>query len=157
EGSGVVTYRELDGPGHLRYLVGAHDGRALETAVLAGASERLGTRLTRLGELADEDVLSLPPEEQYLVATGRTYFRGLAFDDLHRLQFDLETTGLDPTHAGIFLIAIRDNRGLAAILDVAEGGRPGPAEPDAEAELIRRFVTLVRERDPDVIENHNLL
>ena len=41
-------------------------------------------------------VLVLPPEEQYLVATGRTYFRDLSFDQLRRLQFDLETTGLDP-------------------------------------------------------------
>ena len=39
---------------------------------------------------------SLPPEEQYLVASGRTYFRELGFDQLRRLQFDLETTGLDP-------------------------------------------------------------
>src|SRR5262245_33951268 len=121
EGPGVVTYRELRGPGHLRYLVGASDGRTLEAAVLEGASERLGTRLARLGELGDDAILCLPPEEQYLVATGRTYFRGLAFDDLHRLQFDLETTGLDPTHEVIFLIALRDNRGLRVVLDVAEG------------------------------------
>jgi DNA polymerase elongation subunit (family B) len=152
-----VTYRALEGPGHLRYLVAASDGRALESAVLVGASERLGARLTRLGELGDDDVLCLSPEEQYLVATGRTYFRGLAFDDLHRLQFDLETTGLDATHDAIFLIAVRDNRGLATILDVAEGGHPRAVEPATEAELIRRFIALMRERDPDVIENHNLL
>ena len=43
-------------------------------------------------------VLVLPPEEQYLVASGRTYFRDLVFDDLRRMQIDLETTGLDPQH-----------------------------------------------------------
>jgi len=149
---GALTYRELDGPGHLRYCVSAADGRALEQAVLSGASLRLGKRLARLGELGD-DVHWLPPEEQYLVATGRTYFRDLAFDDLHRLQFDLETTGLDPAHDRIFLVAVRDNRGRARVLDVAERGLQGA---EAEADLIRRLVEVIRMADPDVIENHNL-
>ena len=56
-------------------------------------------------------MLALPPEEQYLVATGRTYFRELSFDELHRLQFDLETTGLDAERDRIFLIAVRDPSG----------------------------------------------
>ena len=90
------TYRELSGPGALRYLVRADDGRALTTAILDGASRRLGRRVSHLRELGADAVLVLPPEEQYLVASGRTYFRDLPFDDLHRLQFDLETTGLDP-------------------------------------------------------------
>jgi DNA polymerase elongation subunit (family B) len=149
----AFTYRELRGPGHLRYLVSAPSGRMLERAVLEGASRRLGRPVTRLGELGASDLLQLPPEEQYLVATGRTYFRGLAFDDLHRLQFDLETTGLDPRRDRIFLIAVRDNRGLEQILDVAESGLEGTA---AEADLIRRLCALIREADSDVIENHNL-
>jgi hypothetical protein len=97
EGSGraAVTYRELDGPGSLRYLVSAGDGRELVSAVLEGASRRLGRRVPHLRDLGKECVLALAPEEQYLAASGRTYFRGLAFDDLHRMQFDLETTGLD--------------------------------------------------------------
>ena len=36
-----------------------------------------------------------PAVEQYLSWSGRTYFKGLRYDDLRRLQFDLETTGLD--------------------------------------------------------------
>ncbi|HLZ24140.1 MAG TPA: DNA polymerase domain-containing protein [Ktedonobacterales bacterium] len=149
----AVTYRELRGPGHLRFLVSAPDGRTLESALLAGASARLGRTVTRLAELGEEDVLAPPPEEQYLVATGRTYFRGLAFDDLHRLQFDLETTGLHPTRDRIFLVAVRDNRGLECVLDVAERGLDGLT---AEADLIRRLAALIRRVDPDVIENHNL-
>lgn len=148
-----TAYRELTGPGRLRYLVSAPDGRALERAVLAGASERLERSIARLGELSEDDALPLPPEEQYLVATGRTYFRGLAFDDLHRLQFDLETTGLDAATDRVFLVSVRDNRGLERILDVGERGLDGPA---AEADLIRRLCALIRHADPDVIENHNL-
>ena len=43
--------------------------------------------------------------------------------------------------------------GLETTLDVTERGLTGPA---AEADLIRRLCALICERDPDVIENHNL-
>lgn len=153
ERSGCVAWRELAGAGQFRYLVSATDSRTLDTALLTGASARLKRQITRLADLGDDATLSLTPEEQYLVATGRTHFRGLAFDDLHRLQFDLETTGLHPAKHSIFLVAVRDNRGFSAVLDVAERGLDGSA---AEADLIRRLIALIRQRDPDVIENHNL-
>jgi DNA polymerase elongation subunit (family B) len=153
-GEGNVSYRELGGPGRLRFHVSAASDRALTAAVLTGASARLGKPVARLSALDEDDILHLPSEEQYLVATGRTYFRELAFDDLHRLQFDLETTGLNPAHDRIFLISVRDNRGFERVLEVEEPGRlPTPA---AEAALLRRLVALVRELNPDVIENHNL-
>jgi hypothetical protein len=145
-----VQFRELDGPGELRFLVSAADGAALVRAVLHGASRRLGRHVGHLRDLGPGAALALPAEEKYLVATGRTYFRGLTFDDLRRLQFDLETTGLDATRDRVFLIAVRDPRGETRVLE-AEG--EGDA---AEAELIRRLVAAVDEADPDVIENHNL-
>ncbi|MDQ3339532.1 MAG: ribonuclease H-like domain-containing protein [Myxococcota bacterium] len=119
------TTRELEGPGELRYVVRADDMRAL------GFSR--------------DEALVLPPEEQYLVASGRTYFRGMRFDDVRRMQIDLETTGLDPQHDRIFLIAVRDHTGAVEML-----------ENDDEAALIRALVDHVRAADPDVIENHNL-
>jgi DNA polymerase elongation subunit (family B) len=148
--TGAVTWRALQGPGALRYVVSAEDLRSLSAAVLLGHSRRTGHSFQRLGELDDGSVLALPPEEQYLVATGRNYFRDLAFDDLHRLQFDLETTGLDPTRDRIFLVAVRDSRGLATTLEAR-----GETDAD-EAELLRELCALVRSVDPDVIENHNL-
>ncbi|HET6764480.1 MAG TPA: hypothetical protein VFH27_12440, partial [Longimicrobiaceae bacterium] len=106
DGDAEVWWRELEGPGALRFLVSADDGRMLADAVLHGASQRLGRHAGHLKELGS-GVIALPPEEQYLVATGRTYFRGLTFDDLRRLQFDLETTGLDAARDRIFLVAVR--------------------------------------------------
>ncbi len=38
----LVNFRELTGPGTLRYQVSASNGRALVSAVLEGASRRLG-------------------------------------------------------------------------------------------------------------------
>jgi DNA polymerase I len=146
----LVWYRELEGPGALRFLVSAPDGRALANMVLEGASRRLNQRVPHLRELGSHTYLSLPPEEQYLVATGRTYFRGLAFDDLRRLQFDLETTGLDASRDRIFMIAVRDPSGANTILEAH-----GTGEAD-EADLLRRLVETITAHDPDVVENHNL-
>lgn len=145
-----VVYRELEGPGALRFHLSAADWPTLTDAVLRGASERLGKRLEHVRDLDWRSILVLPPEEQYLVATGRTYFKDLSFDRLRRLQFDLETTGLDATRDRIFLVAVRLPTGETRLLEA-------PTADDAgEAALIRELVAVIREADPDVIENHNL-
>ncbi len=145
-----VTYTELSGPGALRWLVRAGDGMSLAQAVVYGASRRLGRSFDNVRDIGQERVISLAPEEQYLMATGRTYFRDIGFDDLRRMQFDLETTGLDPAQHRIFLIALRDPDGNTEILEVREQGDAG------ERDLLHRFLSWVRACDPDVIENHNL-
>ena len=147
---GAVSFEELEGVGGLRYLVRAQDGRALARAVLQGARQRLSRPVSHLRELGAESVLCLPPEEQYLVATGRTYFKKLPFDAVRRLQFDLETSGLDPQTSRIFLVAVRCPDGKEETLEVPSSG------DNAEAELLMRLCERIRELDPDVIENHNL-
>lgn len=145
----AVTYRELAGPGELRFVASAGDLRVLSGAVLRGASRRLERTVGHLREL-EPDVLVLPPEEQYLVASGRTYFRELAFEQLRRAQLDLETTGLDAARDRIFLAALRDPSGAVELIEArGDGGA-------AEAALIRELVARLRAADPDVIENHNL-
>jgi DNA polymerase elongation subunit (family B) len=150
EPGALVTYRVLDGPGELRFLVSAEDGRTLSSALLHGASERLGKRVGHLRDLGQDTVLSLPPEEQYLVSTGRTYFRDLPFDKLRRMQFDLETTGLSPESCRVFMISVRAPSGATQVLEARDD------TDEAEAELIRQLVAVVQAADPDVIENHNL-
>ncbi|HVZ41899.1 MAG TPA: DNA polymerase domain-containing protein [Candidatus Kapabacteria bacterium] len=147
-GRGGFGCRELDGPhGSYRYLISSHDGRSLESAILAGASKRLGRPATSLYDVED-DYYWVGPVEQYLMATGRVYFRDLEYAALHRLQFDLETTSLRADRGRIFMVAVRDSLGLATVFE---------ARTEAEeAMLIADLCELVRERDPDIIENHNL-
>ena len=147
---GSIWFRELTGPGELRFVVSATDGSTLRSAILGGARNRLGQRVTNLRDLGQEAVLALPPEEQYLVASGRTYFRDLTFDDLRRLQFDLETQGLNPSRHRMFMVSVRDPSGRIEVLEVS-----GDTDDD-EAALIRRLCKVIRDADPDVIENHNL-
>lgn len=85
------------------------------------------------------------PVRHFLAATGETLFKSMAFDDLRRMQVDIETSSLDPhaDGASIFLIALSDNRGYAGAL-VGE-----------ESDILHDLVSIVEERDPDVIEGHN--
>jgi len=144
----LVSYRMLDGAdGTYRYLISARDGRFLERELLKGATRRLGRQLKGLGELS-ESCYQVGPVEQYLMQTGRVYFLGLTFEDLHRLQFDLETTSLDPHRGRIFLIALRDSCGFATTLEAPS--------PDDEAAMIAKLCQIIHDRDPDCLENHSL-
>lgn len=151
---GIVPRPAASGHVPLRWHVSAPDQHTLTNIVFAAASQRLGIRVTSTRELDDAsggDVsLLLPPDEQYLVATGRTYFRGLDFDGIHRLQFDLETTGLDPETSRMFMVAVLEPDGTRYTLEADDDSDA------AEARLIANLVARVAAVDPDVIENHNL-
>ena len=93
------------------------------------------------------DHLAYPSfERQFLLASGRTLFKGLAYGDARRMQVDIETAGLssEPESSRILLIALSDNTGYE---EIVEG---------EEAEMLARYVAIVRERDPDIIEGHNV-
>jgi DNA polymerase, archaea type len=141
---------ELAGGGRdaYRYLVLTDRLAEIEAELLDTYNKRVSGQATSLSDLRGL-VLAVPPVEQFLLLTGRTYFGGLRYQDLVRLQFDLETTGLDEQRDRIFMISLRDSTGWRACLDTGSSSM-------SEAELIRQFVELVRRRDPDVLENHNI-
>jgi len=95
------------------------------------------------------------PVHQFLLRTGRTSFLGMAFDDLRRMAMDIEVTtapGFEFPNAAresdrIIAIAIADSAGFTTVLSGAEM---------SEAELLAECGRLVRERDPDVLEGHNI-
>jgi DNA polymerase, archaea type len=101
------------------------------------------------------------PVQHYLTATGRTLFKDLAFDELKRLQIEvLSVAGIADTGTGlgdpgysdhIMSIALSDNTGWEELLVVD----PNNVE-ESERDAIKRLTSLVKERDPDVIEGHDL-
>lgn len=104
----------------------------------------------------DTDHLFLRPDmnTQYLLQSGKTLFKGMAFSDLHRLQLDIETYSKDYRFSRaekkddrIILIALSDNRGFQTVL----GGKQVP-----EKKLLQQCVKIIREKDPDIIEGHNI-
>ena len=93
--------------------------------------------------------------QQYMLRSGCTLFGDMAFEELVRLQVDIEcvtTPGYDFCSAEregdrIVAIAMADQSGWVEVLD---------GSVLDEKSLLERFVERVRERDPDVIEGHNL-
>src|SRR5213079_154731 len=102
------------------------------------------------------------PVQHYLTATGRTLFKDLPFEELKRMQIEvLALAGVadagaavsDPGYSNdhIMSIALSDNSGWEELLIVD----PKNVE-QSEHDALERLTSLVKERDPDVIEGHNL-
>ena len=93
---------------------------------------------------------------QYLLQSGKTFFKGMIFDDLYRMQLDIETN-YDPIrkksgNSGfgedeIIIISLCDSRGWETVLH--SKGRN-------EKSLLEELIALIVEMDPDVIEGHNI-
>jgi DNA polymerase elongation subunit (family B) len=100
----------------------------------------------RLTETGVDHFAYRDPVRHYLVRSGRTLFKGYNVADLRRLQLDIETTALSPEEpdARIILVALSDSQGWHEIVD------------GDEAEILRRVEEIIQERDPDVIEGHNI-
>ncbi|MDX1420105.1 MAG: 3'-5' exonuclease, partial [Rubricoccaceae bacterium] len=141
-------FQRLDGDGFFRHLVVFPDRSAYFDA-LRHVERAVGTEKKR----PDEVYAVGGPEQQYLMQSGRTLFKGMALDDLLRLQLDLEVAAEEgfpnaenPDHA-IIIVALHDNRGWSRVIDARER---------SEREVLEEALRVIRERDPDVIEGHNL-
>ena len=92
--------------------------------------------------------------QHYLTATGRTLFKDLPFEELKRMQLEvLSVAGVgDPgNNDHLMSIALSDNTGWEELIVVD----PSNVE-ESERNAIRRLTALIKERDPDVIEGHDL-
>jgi DNA polymerase, archaea type len=104
------------------------------------------------------------PVQHYLTATGRTLFKDLPFEELKRIQLEVlsfdAVAGVGDSGTGvadpgrddhIMSIALSDNSGWEELIVVD----PNNVE-ESERSAIKRLTSLVKERDPDVIEGHDL-
>ena len=95
------------------------------------------------------------PLHQYLLFSGKTHFLGMSFHDLRRMQVDIETycqAGFEfpnPSRASdrITAIALADSTGWERLIS---------GKDFDEATMLREFTREIHERDPDIIEGHNL-
>src|SRR5256886_6074310 len=86
------------------------------------------------------------PVQHYLTATGRTLFKDLALEELKRMQ--LEVLANDEH---IMSISLSDNCGWEELIVVD----PNNLE-ESERNALKRLTAIIKERDPDVIEGHDL-
>ena len=95
------------------------------------------------------------PVQHYLTHTGRTLFKQLAFEELKRMQIEVLSFSGGDLDAGaddhLTSIAVSDNTGWEELIEVNPS-----AIDESEHAAIKRLTSLIEERDPDVIEGHNL-
>jgi DNA polymerase, archaea type len=148
---GDIEFRELAGPFRYRVLAAMNSVETLESA-----KRHLRETTGKSANAPDAPYLVLSdPIEQHLMLTGATFFMGLQFDDLLRLQIDIETyisEGYEFPSAQregdrIIAIAITDSSGFEHLLRGTEMD---------ERAMLAEMVRIVAERDPDVVEGHNL-
>ncbi len=99
------------------------------------------------------------PVQQYLTATGRTLFKGMDFAELRRMQIDIETfcgpdhdfPNAERAEDFIMAIAVSDQSGWEELIlvDAADVAK-------SEKAALERLTALIKERDPDVFEGHNI-
>ena len=101
-----------------------------------------------------DNFLALNPTEQFLIQTGKRLFKGMEeYSDVHRLSFDLETTGLDPHRHRIFQIGIKDNRDFQYVLSI-----DGENENQLnlfERDAIIKFFKIIDYLRPAIISGYN--
>lgn len=128
--------------------------------------------------------VAFAPAEQFLIQTGKRLFKGMDdYNDVHRLQFDLETEGLVSSIHAIFQIGIRDNRGFETILESksehetklrnegiishedgdkfldklpqSDSGKILKERRESERQNIIKFFEIIEDIMPDVITDYN--
>jgi DNA polymerase, archaea type len=146
-----VSYRHLAGPGAYAVLAtfqGWGD--------CVAARDFLAKRSGKTPSVPDAPYLFISdPIHQHLLLTGKTLFKGLDFRRLRRLALDIETLCSpgyrfsNPQRQGdrIITIAIMDSEGFQEVISGHEL---------SEAAMLERLGEIIRSRDPDVVEGHNI-
>lgn len=87
------------------------------------------------------------PVSQFLMRTGITLFNEMSFEDLRRLQLDIETLSLNP----------QDDEGTIVMIALKQADHEELLFLDTdERDLLLRFSDAIQRLDPDVIEGHNI-
>jgi DNA polymerase elongation subunit (family B) len=98
--------------------------------------------------------VAFSPTEQFMIQTGKRLFKGMEdYNDLHRLQFDLETEGLHASKNAIFQIGVKDNRGVEGVFETI--GADGYERRKSERENIGKFFKIIDLVQPDIIAGYN--
>lgn len=148
---GAADVRTLEGAGEYRFVATFRDWRDC-----MAARDSLARKSGKTPSHPEAPYLYLSdPVHQHLLATGKTLFKGLEFAALRRLALDIETfcaegfefSNPERPEDRVISIALMDENGFAEVLFGQEMSEP---------EMLARLTEVIRARDPDVIEGHNI-
>lgn len=146
---------KLSGDNYHKYLCIFHRWSDLRSAIRRISDNLSAAQGYAARELSDteEVYVRLDPVYQFLMQTGTTLFKGMEFAELARMQLDIETfsrsgfSNSSRPEDRIILISLSDSSGWEYVIDGREKG---------ETEMLTELVDIIRDRDPDVIEGHNI-
>ncbi|HWP81118.1 MAG TPA: DNA polymerase domain-containing protein [Bacteroidota bacterium] len=157
--SGFPKYhwiKKLAGSNHFQFLAAFSRWGDMWDAVRFVLENYARQTSRRFESYTQTDCLFLRPDplQHYLLQSGVTLFKGMSFNDLHRLQISLKAlshpgkpSDFRKTEDKIVVLSISDNRGWKESID----GRKF-----SEEQLLQRAVEIITEKNPDVIEGHGL-
>ncbi|MDQ4100336.1 MAG: DNA polymerase, partial [Chloroflexota bacterium] len=126
---------ELSGSQPFRFLVRFPSWPAFTRAVVHPRADR------------DHYFRQPNPITQYLTISGKTLFKSMTFEQVRRLQLDIETLGLDPTVPGAEVVMVALRLGADEVV---------LRRDSSEADLLNALSAEINRLDPDVIEGHNI-
>lgn len=105
--------------------------------------------------------LCVTPQEQFMISTGKRFFKGYDdYDQILRMTFDLETTGLNTEKDRIIQKGVRINRpfpgypnGFEKIINI--DGDTEEEKDKCELWAIEQMLKMIQAFQPDVITAHN--
>ncbi len=133
----------LKGNLHYRYRAEIFDKEAFEESARSAYEAVTGKTAPSVREITE--IISLNNTEQFQISQGVTFYKNMKFEDVLRLQIDIETTGFNSDHERVFLVAISTSEGLKKVIHGLD-----------EAKLLEELNAVIRSLDPDIIENHNI-
>lgn len=114
---------------------------------------------------SQRDYIIATPQEQFLISTGKRFFKGYEdYDNVLKMTFDLETEGLDPKKDRIKLLGVRMNRPFTTpdgrhynTFDRAFriSGETKEEKDSSELKIIDTLFKLIYTFRPDIITAHN--
>ena len=144
---------ELDGEGAFKYCV-LFDSLSKMWNAVRHVNRRIQAVPRPFPEQTD-DMIHVEPDPviQYFLQTGKTCFKGLEPEDLTILRVSIVTSSLsgysNPERASdeVLAVALADSTGWRRVLS---------RKRKDEETLLRLFIDLVVERNPDIIEGYHL-
>jgi len=147
-----IRVTPLAGPGEFRFKAEFDDAKKYDDAVamlkkttgFSGGQPNAPFRL--FGDMT----------QQFLIQHDLRLFTGMAFPEVRRLQFDIETLcspgyefpNADRPDDAVIIISLSDSTGWEKVLSLADF--------PSEKELLEAFSAEVTARDPDILEGHNI-
>lgn len=102
----------------------------------------------------ERNYITVAPNEQHMIRTGKRLFKGWEdYDELLRMQWDLETTGLDAKKDTIEQIGLRTNKGFEKIITIT-GDTPEERMESQRKAMIEQY-EIMGDIDPDVMSGYN--